>query len=402
MSEQTQKILTFGERKITLIGTAHVSSESVNEVSETIKSINPDCVAVELDQKRCDSVQNTKSWSELDIIKVLKSGQGFLLLTNLILASYQKRIGQNVGVKPGDELLAAIKTASELNIPVELVDRPIQITLKRAWAKNSFIGKMKLLAALLSSAFSKEEISSEQIEELKNNSEMDSMMKELSDYMPQIQKVLIDERDRYLASRIWESAGNNIVAVLGAGHLNGVRNYLEQIAEGKLSTDTSEIASVPPKKLSSKILSWVIPILIILLIAFGFYLGGKEKGSQMALSWVLWNGICAAIGSLIGGGHIITILVSFVAAPITSLCPFIGVGIVAGIVQALIVRPKVADMENLSEDVSKLKTFYKNRILRVLLIFLLSSIGSSAGTFISGADIIAKFIEIIQKVLDNL
>ena len=387
MSEQTQKILTFGERKITLIGTAHVSSESVNEVSETIKSINPDCVAVELDQKRCDSVQNTKSWSELDIIKVLKSGQGFLLLTNLILSSYQKRIGQNVGVKPGDELLAAIKTASELNIPIELVDRPIQITLKRAWAKNSFIGKMKLLAALLSSAFSKEEISSEQIEELKNNSEMDSMMKELSDYMPQIQKVLIDERDRYLASRIWESNGNNIVAVLGAGHLNGVRNYLEQIAEGKLSTDTSEIASIPPKKLSSKILS----------IALGFYFGGKEKGSQMALSWILWNGLCAAVGSLIGGAHIITILVSFLAAPLTSLCPFIGVGIVAGIVQALIVRPKVVDMENLSDDVSRLKGFYKNRILRVLLIFLLSSIGSSAGTFISGADIISKIIEIFQK-----
>lgn len=390
MSEQTQKVLNFGERKITLIGTAHISHESVIEVSETIKNLLPDCVAVELDDKRCESVKNSNSWRELDIIKVLKSGQGFLLLANLVLASFQKRMGQNVGVKPGDEMLEAIKTAQEMNVPVEMVDRPIQITLKRAWAKNSFVGKSKLLAALISSAFSKEEISSEQIEELKRNSEMDSMMKELADYMPTIKEVLIDERDRYLASHIWECKGNNVVAVLGAGHLPGVVKYLEQISKNEISTDTTEISSLPKKKLSTKILSWFIPILILALVAFGFYIGGKEKGFSLAWSWVLWNGSLAAIGSLLGAAHPLTILVSFVAAPFTSLCPFIGIGIVSGIVQAVLCKPKVKDMENLSSDASSVKGFYKNRILRILLIFILSSLGSSVGTFVSGADIIAK------------
>lgn len=397
MSEQTQKILTFNDKKITLIGTAHISKESVEEVTETIKNLNPDCIAVELDEKRKNSVTDSKGWSDLDIIKVLKSGQGFLLLANLILSSFQKRMGQNVGVKPGDEMLAAIKTGEELNIPVEMVDRPILITLKRAWGKNSFYGKMKLLSTLLASAFSKEEVSSEQIEELKKNSEMDSMMKELAEYMPTIKEVLIDERDKYLASKIWECKGKNIVAVLGAGHLPGVREYIEQIAEGKVSTNTDEISSIPAKKTSAKILSWVLPVLIVLAIAVGFYFGGKEKGFQMAGSWILWNGALAALGTIIAAGHPLTILSAFLLAPITSLCPLVGVGMVTGIVQAVLVKPKVKDMETLSDNVTSVKGFYKNRILRILLIFILSSLGSSIGTFVSGADIIAKIAQIFGK-----
>ena len=241
----TQKVLTLNGRTITLIGTAHISQDSINEVTEAIKTQKPDCVAIELDQKRCDSIKNPDSWRQLDIIKVLKRGEGFLLLANLVLASFQKRMGQNVGVRPGDEMVAAMKVAEELNIPTTMVDRPIQTTLRRAWAKNSLWGKCKLLSAMISSAFTSEKISSEEIEELKNNSEMDSMMKELSDYMPTVKEVLIDERDKYLASHIWESKGSNIIAVLGAGHLPGVQAYLEKIAAGQESTDTTEIANIP-------------------------------------------------------------------------------------------------------------------------------------------------------------
>ena len=156
-------------------------------------------------------------------------------------------MGQNVGVKPGDEMVAAMKTAEELNIPTTMVDRPIQVTLRRAWAKNSFFGKCKLLSAMFASAFTSEQISAEHIEELKDNSEMDSMMKELSDYMPKVKEFLIDERDKYLASHIWESTGTNILAVLGAGHLPGVQAYLEKIATNQANTDTTEIGSIPPK-----------------------------------------------------------------------------------------------------------------------------------------------------------
>lgn len=391
----TQKVLTLNGRTITLIGTAHISQDSINEVTEAIKTQKPDCVAIELDQKRCDSIKNPDSWRQLDIIKVLKRGEGFLLLANLVLASFQKRMGQNVGVRPGDEMVAAMKVAEELNIPTTMVDRPIQTTLHRAWAKNSLWGKCKLLSAMISSAFTSEKISSEEIEELKNNSEMDSMMKELSDYMPTVKEVLIDERDKYLASHIWESEGSNIIAVLGAGHLPGVQAYLEKIAAGQESTDTTEIANIPSKTLGAKIKGWIIPAIIVILIGMGFYFGGRNKGTELVLSWVLWNGALSAIGSIIAAAHPLTILVSFIGAPITSLCPFVGVGFLTGITQAFICKPKVKDIEDLSTDAGSLKGFYKNRVLKVLLVFILSSLGSSIGTFVSGADIISKLSSII-------
>ncbi len=385
-----RKRLQFNERSITLIGTAHISEESIKTVESAIREISPDCVAVELDEKRFAAIKNPESWRELDIIKVLRRNEGFLLLANIVLASFQKRMGMNVGVKPGQEMLAAIKTAEELAIPTVMVDRPIQITLRRAWRKTALIGKSKLLAALLGSAFSNETISTEQIEGLKAQSEMDSMMSELSHSLPTVKQVLIDERDRYLAGKIWNAHGAHIVAVLGAGHLAGVQAHLERIAAGAEEAEYDELSSIPPKSVGAKLFSYLIPAAIIALIAAGFYFGGKNAGTQLALSWILWNGIPAALGAAVGGAHIVTILASFIGAPVTSLCPFIGVGFVSGIVQALICKPKVKDMETLTADAGSLTGFYKNRILRILIIFALSSIGSSAGTFIAGADIIAK------------
>lgn len=396
---QTQKILELNNRKITLIGTAHVSAESISEVENVISDVKPDCVAIELDEKRYESITNPDKYRELDIIKVLKRKEGFLLLANIVMASFQKRMGKNAGVKPGEEMVAAINKAKELNIPTALVDRPIQITFRRAWKKTSAYGKTQLLSALLASGFSKDEISSEEIENLKQASEMDSMMKELSELMPAVKQVLIDERDQYLASHIWKAEGNNIVAVLGAGHLPGVEAHLKKIAENQASTDTSEIASIPESGIFSKIMMWLIPALIVAVIAFGFYIGGKDAGSKMALNWILWNGILAGLGALIAGGNPLTILVSFVGAPVTSLCPFIGVGIVAGIVQAAICKPQVKDLETLSDDAGSIKGFYKNKILRVLLVFLLSSVGSSIGTFAAGAGIVINLSEIISKIL---
>lgn len=397
----SQEVLTFGSRKITLIGTAHISHESINEVTETIRTLSPDCVAIELDEKRCEAVKNPDSWRELDIVKVLRKGQGFLLLANLILASLQKRMGQNVGVKPGDEMLAAMKVAEELNIPAEMVDRPIQTTLRRAWGKNSFSGKMKLLGVLLGSAFSREEVSEEQIEDLKNRSEMDSMMGELSDYMPKIKEVLIDERDKYLASHIWECKGNDIVAVLGAGHLPGVIEHLKKISKNEETTDTTEISSVPKKSAAGKILAWTIPVVIVAALAAAFYFKGPAGGWVAVLSWIIWNGALAAIGTLLAGGHPLSILGAFVTAPFTSLCPLVGVGMVTGIIQGSVCKPKVKDMETLSDDSTGVKGFYKNRILRVLLVFILSSIGSSIGTFAGGASIVENFLKKDPEPVEN-
>ena len=385
---QTQIQLELKGRKITLVGTAHVSKESVEEVKETIKNIQPDCVAVELDEKRADSIQNAEKYSQLDLVKVFKRKEGFLLLANLILSSFQKRMGMNVGVKPGDEMLAAMAAAKEGNIPYALVDRPIQITLKRAWAKNSFWGKCKLLATLLSSAFSKEEVDPSEIEKLKERNEMDSMMNELSEYMPVIKEVLIDERDRYLASKIWDAQGSNIVAVLGAGHLPGVQAYLENLAANTVTSNTEDIAFVPKGGIFFKVLGWLIPAIIVGLIVAGFIYGGVHAGAQMLTTWFLYNAVPSAILTAVACGHPLAILVGFVGAPFTSLCPFIGIGFCTAIVQAVVCKPKVSDMENLQDDVTSLKGFYRNRILRALLVFILSSIGSTIGTFAAGADII--------------
>jgi pheromone shutdown-related protein TraB len=385
---QLQRVLSLNGRTITLIGTAHVSAESVAEVENTIKELKPDSVAIELDEKRADSIRNKDKYRELDIVKVLRRGEGFLLLANLVLASFQRRMGQNVGVNPGDEMLAAMRVADELNIPTVMADRAIQTTLKRAWSKNSFWGKCKLLATLLSSAFSKEDMSAEDIENIKEKNEMDSMMNELADYMPVVKEVLIDERNVYLADKIWGAAGNNVVAVLGAGHLDGVVENLEKIAGGQ-AVDTAAIDVVPEKKGFAKFAGWIIPIAIIGLIVAGFIYGGTQLGTKMIKSWVLWNGCCAAALTLLAAGHPVTIVVAFLSAPITSLCPFIGCGFVTAIVQAFVCKPKVKDMETLQDDVSFVG-FYKNRILRILLIFILSSLGSSVATFISGADIIGS------------
>ncbi|MBQ8679463.1 MAG: TraB/GumN family protein [Treponema sp.] len=392
--------LNLNGKEIVLLGTAHVSQASCDEVKAAIVEKKPDCVAIELDEQRYASLNDSESWKNLDIIKVLREKKGFLLLANLVLSSFQKRMGANVGVKPGDEMRAGIEAAKELNIPCEMVDRPIQTTLRRAWAKNSGYGKIKLLSALLASAASKEEVSGDEIENLKNKSEMDGMMNELAQFMPGVKEVLIDERDFYLSAHIWEAVQKDdrksVIAVLGAGHLPGVQAHLEKIAAGAENTDTTEISSLPKKKIGAKILGWAIPVIIMALIAAGFVYGGMKKGADLLGAWVVWNAALAGIGALIAGGHPLTVLMAAVGAPFTSLCPLVGVGMFAGIVQAFVCKPKVADMESVMDDVSSVKGFYKNRLLRVLLVFFLSSLGSSIGTFVGGSSIVVSVISFFK------
>lgn len=380
---RTERRLLIGGREIILIGTAHVSQESIEEVNAVIRSEVPDCVAIELDEQRLRSMEQKDAWRSLDVVKVLKDGQGFMLMANLILAAFQKRMGENVGVNPGDEMRSAISSARELGIRVELVDRPIQTTLRRAWAKNSLWGKCKLLAALLSSAFDTQQVSAEEIENLRNSNEMDSMMNELSSYLPSVKSVLIDERDQYLASHIWQCKGNKVVAVLGAGHLPGVESHLQNLGAGTESADTSSIEVIPPAGIGTKIAGWIFPAAIIALLIAGFLTGGAAVSGKMLLRWLLWNGSLAALGTLLAGGHVLSVLTGFIGAPIATLNPLLGIGLFTGIVQAWIRKPKVEDMETLMNDVSSLRGIYHNRILRVLLVFFLSSIGGVIGNIIA-------------------
>lgn len=393
MDQSNEKILKriqLKDREIILLGTAHVSRESINEVEDCIRNEHPDCVCVELDEGRYKALTSQATWQEIDIAKILKEGKGFLLLANLVLSSFQRRIGSDLGVKPGDEMKVAINISEELGIKTELSDRPIHITLKRAWAKSRFIGRAKLLSALFGAAFSNEKLEESEIEKLKASSAMDNMMEEMADYLPTVKEVLIDERDRYLASNIWKSSGKKVLAVLGAGHLPGTEKFINELEAETKNADISDISVVPPKSFFSRAITWFFPLAIVALICYGFFKGGSAKTGNMLLSFILWNGGLSAIGAFIALGHPLAVITSFLGAPITTINPFLGIGMLSGLVQAWCKKPQVKDMENLANDANSLKGWYKNRITKVLLVFFLSSLGSSIGTFITIPALIAN------------
>jgi pheromone shutdown-related protein TraB len=380
---QTTKRIEVGGRTFILLGTAHVSRESVDEVAAAIASEKPDRVCVELDADRLRAMRDERGWHELDIVKVLREGKGFLLLANLVLASFQRRMGADVGVKPGAEMRAAVEAAEAAGVPTSLVDRPIQVTLRRAWSKNGLWGRAKLIATLLASAFSDEKLTAEDIEGLKDRGAMDGMMDELAGYLPTVKEVLIDERDRYLASGIWNSPGDTVLAVLGAGHLPGTEARLRAIASGAESANVGDIAEVAQKRGVSRVTGYIFPALLLGLFAAGFLTGGVKASGELILRWFLWNGSLAALGAILALGHPIAVIASFVFAPVGTVNPLVAVGLFSGLAQAWARKPRVSDMEALSSDATGLRGFYRNRITRVLLVFMLSSLGGAIGNLIA-------------------
>ncbi|WP_408020232.1 TraB/GumN family protein [Spirochaeta lutea] len=377
--------VSLGGREYTIIGTAHISSESVREVDERIREENPHRVCVELDQGRYNALVNGQNWQNLDIFKVIKEKKAFLLLGNLVLSASQKRMGMDLGIKPGQEMKAAISTAEELGIPVSLCDREIQTTLRRAWGLSGFWGKNKLLASLIAGAFSTEKLSNEDLEKMKQKSALHGMLEEVAEYLPSAKRVLIDERDEYLAKKIFESPGEaetRILAVVGAGHVPGILRHLEALHAKTQTPDVSEIDFVPPPSRVGKLIPWIISGVIIGLIVWGFISGGVSQGLENFGVWVLVNGGLAALGALAALGHPLTVVLSFAAAPLTSLNPTIGVGFVSAFIEAWVRKPRVRDFESLQTDILSFRGFYRNRITRTLLVFLFATLGSAVGTFI--------------------
>jgi pheromone shutdown-related protein TraB len=380
---QTIHRIELKDRTIILVGTVHISQESTAEVRALIEAEKPGHVCVEIDEGRYKSMSQGNSWESLDISKVLKEGRGFLLLANLALAGFQRRMGAEVGGKPGEEMLAAVRAAEDAGIPYSFCDREIQVTLKRAWSKSGLWNKSKLLASLVDSAFSNEKFTEEEIEKLKEKNELESMMAELAAFLPSVKEVLIDERDRFLASRIYLAKESLVVAVVGAGHLGGIEAWLRKLDSGEASPDTTDIETPPPPSKAGKIAGLAIPAAIVGLIVLGFFKSGTQASLAMLLRWVLLNGSLAALGSALCLAHPLTILISFVAAPIATLNPFVGVGLFAGLAEAFFRKPRVSDLENLANDVTSLKGFYTNRVTKILMIFFLSSIGGMIGNFIA-------------------
>lgn len=432
-----------GDRTFYLLGTAHVSADSVRDVEAAIDPAVIDAVVVEIDDQRYRTVVEGRDWAQLDVFQIIRRKQAFLLLGNLVLASFQRRIGGGTGVEPGAEMIAATHRAREAGIPVIFGDRPIQATLRRAWAKTGLWGRSKLLASMIASVVSREEVTEEDLARMREQSELDAMLAELADYLPAVKKVLIDERDAYMAQKIVDAPGQRILAVVGAGHVPGMVRWIQQIAgpagrgamepaaaevteaatpatESAVATpmdtapaaevteaatpksvkptpvassrrprtqrhtvDIAELERIPPPTAVARALPWVIPIVVVSLIGWGFFRGGVEGGLQGLYRWIVVNGTLSAIGALVAAAHPLTIIAAFVGAPITSMNPTIGVGFVTGLIEAFLRKPRVADLQRLNDDIVSIRGFYRNRLTRILLVFFFSSLGSSIGTFIA-------------------
>lgn len=380
--------LHVGEKTILLVGTAHISQQSADLVGQIIEAENPDAVCIELDEKRYAALSKKQRWENLDLKQVVRKKQLSTLMVNLILSSYQKKLGGQMGVMPGTELLTAAKAAEKLAIPVELCDRSIRVTLRRAWHATSFLKKSYLLSTLVASLFDKTELDEDKLTELRKKDVLSELMDELGQTFPDTKRALIDERDIFMAEKIKDAIGNRIVAVVGAGHVTGIVKTIQE----DNSHIMDEINTIPPVSKIWKLIGWSIPLLIILSILLIGLKQGAGEASANALFWVLANGIPSSIGALFAFAHPATIFSAFAAAPITSLTPVIGAGYVCAFVQIMTKPPVVKEFESVGDDISSLTGWWKNKLLRVFLVFILTGIGSSIGTWVGGYRIVSNLL----------
>lgn len=369
--------LAHDAKEIILVGTAHVSKESTALVQTVIEEERPDTVCVELCQSRFQSIRQRDRWLNMDIIKVVKEKKAFLLLSNLLLASFQKRIADKLDVKPGEEMIRAVESGEAVGAHIQLSDRDIRVTLLRTWRSMGLWMKLKLIFQMVLSFGEVDDIDQETIEKMKHRDVLESILSEVGQSLPTLRQTLIDERDQYLAEKIRTAPGEKIVAVVGAGHVPGIKKYWNETVR------LDELESVPPGGNVGKFFKWFLPACILIIFVWGFFRGGTETGSDMVVWWVLANGVLAGIGALAAMAHPFTILSSVLAAPLTSLNPMIAAGWVSGLVEAISRKPKVVDFERLPKDITTVKGFWKNKITRILLVVVFTNLGSALGTFVA-------------------
>ena len=369
--------LEIDDKQVILIGTAHVSRESAQQVRQLIQEENPDTVCVELCQSRYQSIRQKERWQETDIVKIIKEKKSFLLLSNLLLASFQKRIARKLDIKPGQEMITAVETAEEMDAEIHLADRDIRTTLSRTWRAMGLWSKIKLLFQLVLSLGEVDEIKEEDIEKMKNEDVLETLLAEVGKSLPVLKDILIDERDQYLAKKIRTAPGQKIVAVVGAGHVPGIKKYWNT------DIDIQALEQLPPKSHTAGFLKWLIPGAIMAMFIAGFFYGGTQAGKDMIIWWIAANAILAGIGAMIALAHPITIVSSMLAAPLTSLNPMIAAGWVSGLVEAFSRKPKVKDLEKLPEDILSVRGFWRNKVTRILLVVVFTNLGSSIGTFVA-------------------
>jgi pheromone shutdown-related protein TraB len=373
-------------KDVYLVGTAHISKESVEDVRTTIQAVRPDTVCIELCQGRYDALTRKDAWRNMNIFKIIRQRKAVLLLAQLILGAFYRKLGEQLGAVPGAEMLEGAKLAGETGARLVLADRQIEITLKRVWGYLRFWAKFRLMMHLMVSICVPEKIDAEMIDKMRQQDQLEAVLEEFAEKFREIKRRLIDERDIYLAQQIRHCPGSKVVAVVGAGHTPGIQKYIDH------DEPIDELLELPRKSVWPKIFKWGIPAAIIGLIIYGFFRQGAARGVENIYIWILVNGLLSAAGAAVALGHPVTIITAFLAAPLTSLNPLIAAGWVAGLVQAWIRTPTVADFENLPDATSTWKGWWKNPVLKILLVTALANLGSIIGTYVAGTWIFARSV----------
>jgi pheromone shutdown-related protein TraB len=381
-------VITQGSREILLVGTAHVSRESAELVRDLILEERPDRVCVELDAARYEALSQPRRWEALDLREVTRKRQLAPLLANLVLAAYQKKLGGALGVVPGAELVEAARAAESLGIPVVLCDRDVRITLRRVWASLSLWKKSMLLSTLAASLLDKPELDEETLRRLREQDVLSELMRELGEALPGLKTALIDERDVFLARKILDAGGERVVAVVGAGHVAGIRRELE----ARRPVDLDELSRIPTVAPIWKAVGWAVPVLVLGAIGVVGLREGAHAMGQNALFWIVATGLPTTIGAALSFAHPAVVLSAFGVAPFTALHPLIGAGHVLAFLQAWLVPPKVRELESVADDASSLRRWWGNRLLRIFLVFLLTTLGGMIGTYVGGVEIVSNLL----------
>jgi pheromone shutdown-related protein TraB len=378
--------LSAGGREFVLVGTAHISRESADVVRRVIAAEVPDCVCIELDRSRFEALSDPARIESLDLKEIIRRRQLAALILNFVLAGYQSQLGGMLGVVPGAELLEAARAAGELGIAIELCDRDVRVTLRRSWRALSLWEKLKLTAEVLTLALERPQLGEDDLRRLRQQDVVTKLMEELGALAPSLKRVLIDERDRFIAERMRRAEGRRIVAVVGAGHVAGIRRAL--LDDG--AVDLEELETIPPPSPLWRWAGWGIPALIVgSIAAIGMREGAGAARDNLQL-WVLASGLPTMLGTLAAGGHLLTALVGFVAAPLTTLSPVIGAGYVTAFVQAYLRPPRVREVRSAARELSSPRCWWTNRLLRVFLVFALSTLGAASGMIFAGSRIVSQ------------
>jgi pheromone shutdown-related protein TraB len=388
--DQPMRVVDRDGVRYTLIGTAHVSRASAEAVHQLASSGEFDAIAVELCPARYDALKAERKWTDLDLYKIIRDGKAGLVMANLALSAYQRRIAEQFGIEPGAEMRAAVKAAAVRGVPLQLVDRDLALTLRRSYASVPWYKRFYLMSGLLAGMVSSDEIDEEQIEKLKEGDILESTFTEFASHSPELYRALITERDQFMAARLRQerdskelaATPHNVLVVIGAGHMAGLAEYLQQ-DQADPAQVRADLEQVPAKSRWPRSIPWIIMLLVLAGFALGFS-RSPGLGWDLVVLWVLITGTLSAAGALIARAHPLTIVSGFVAAPITTLNPALAAGMVTGLVESWIRKPKISDLERLHLDITTVKGWFTNRATRILLVFFLTNLGAAIGTWVAG------------------